>query len=94
MTREQIISKITEMFMQKYGIDISQYPTDTEVIKFAELNDKLDSIEFMNFIFDVEDELDVRDAAGPEETIPTKLGELFDMFETAITRKLEQENKQ
>jgi acyl carrier protein len=92
MTREQIIAKITEMFMQKYGIDISQYPTDTEVIKFAELNEQLDSIEFMNFIFDVEDEFDVKDA-NDNDTVPTKLGELFDMFENAITKKLEQEKK-
>jgi acyl carrier protein len=94
MTRDEIISKITEMFMQKYGIDISQYPTDTDVIKFAELNDKLDSIEFMNFIFDVEDEFEVQNYnSDTDESIPTKLGELFDMFESAITRKMEQENK-
>jgi acyl carrier protein len=92
MTREEIIAKITEMFMRKYGIDISQYPTDTEVIKFAELNEKLDSIEFMNFIFDVEDEFGVKDT-NDDGTVPTKLGELFDMFENAITKKLEQENK-
>ena len=82
------------MFMDKYQIDISQFPHDTEVIKFADLNNKLDSIEFMNFIFDVEDELGVRDAAGPEETVPTKLGELFDMFERAVTEKIEKESKE
>jgi acyl carrier protein len=90
MTREEIVSKITEMFMQKYGIDISQYPTDTEVIKFAELNNKLDSIEFMNFIFDIEDEFGVQNS-NTDGSVPTKLGELFDMFEKAITKKLEQE---
>ena len=92
MTREEIISKITEMFMEKYQIDISKFPHDTEVIKFADLNSKLDSIEFMNFLFDVEDEFDVRDAAGPEGTVPTKLGELFDMFERAILEKEKNQN--
>lgn len=92
MTREEIIAKITEMFKKKYDIDISSFPHDTEVIKFAELNDKLDSIEFMNFIFDIEDEFGIKDSNS--ETVPTKLGELFDMFEKAITEKLEKEGKE
>lgn len=91
MTREEIIAKITEMFKQKYDIDISSFPHDTEVITFSELNDKLDSIEFMNFIFDIEDEFEIKDSNS--ESVPTKLGELFDMFEKAITEKLEKEGK-
>jgi hypothetical protein len=41
----------------------------------------------MNFIFDVEDMFGVRNAG---EEVPTKLGELFDMFEKAILEKEKQ----
>ena len=62
MTREEVISKIEELFYAKYGIKLTDYPEDTDVHKFAEINEKLDSIEFMNFIFDVEDMFDVKEA--------------------------------
>lgn len=91
MTREEVVKKVVEMFQSRYGINLLDYPEDTDVNKFSELNDKLDSIEFMNFIFDVEDEFGVKDANG--SGIPTKLGELFDMFENAINKKLEEEGK-
>jgi hypothetical protein len=38
----------------------------------------------MNFIFDVEDMFDVKDVGG---NVPTKLGDLFNMFEEAINKK-------
>jgi acyl carrier protein len=84
MTREEVVSKIVGLFQEKYGINLLDYPLDTDVTTFADLNEKLDSIEFMNFIFDVEDMFDVRNAG--DET-PTNLGELFDMFEKAILAK-------
>ena len=86
MTREEVIEKIVDLFYSKYGIKLTDYPEDTDVSKFAELNEKLDSIEFMNFIFDVEDMFGIKDAG---ESVPTKLGELFDMFEKAILKKEE-----
>lgn len=86
MTREEVIEKIVDLFHSKYGIKLTDYPEDTDVSKFAELNEKLDSIEFMNFIFDVEDMFGIKDAG---ESVPTKLGELFDMFEKAILKKEE-----
>ena len=66
----------------KASIDVGGRYTD--VHKFAEINEKLDSIEFMNFIFDVEDMFDVKDVGG---NVPTKLGDLFNMFEEAINKK-------
>ena len=89
MTREEVVGKIVELFKSKYDINLLDYPEDTVVNKFSELNDKLDSIEFMNFIFDVEDMFGVRNAG---EEVPTKLGELFDMFEKAILEKEKQWN--
>ena len=86
MNREDVVSKIVELFQSKYGINLLDFPEDTDVTKFSELNDKLDSIEFMNFIFDVEDMFGVKDTG---EEVPTKLGELFDMFERAILKKQE-----
>ena len=86
MTREEVVKKVVEMFQSRYGINLLDYPEDTDVNKFSELNDKLDSIEFMNFIFDVEDMFGIKDAG---ESVPTKLGELFDMFEKAILKKEE-----
>jgi acyl carrier protein len=84
MTREEVVSKIEELFYAKYEIKLTDYPEDTDVHKFAEINEKLDSIEFMNFIFDVEDMFDVKDVGG---NVPTKLGDLFNMFEEAINKK-------
>jgi len=85
MTREEVINQISELFNSKYGILLTDYPEDTDVTLFAEINDKLDSIEFMNFIFDVEDMFEIRDAG--DNGAPTKLGELYDMFEKAILEK-------
>lgn len=85
MTREEIISKIIEMFKVKYNIDLSEYSEDTDVTVLSQVNDKLDSIEFMNFIFDVEDELGLKDVGSG--TMPTKLKELFDLFEDAVNKK-------
>lgn len=84
MTREEIIAKIIELFKKKYDIDISSFSEDTEVNKFAELNDKLDSIEFMNFIFDVEDMLEVKNT---DNSVPTKIGEIYDLFEKLVLEK-------
>ena len=84
MTREEVIQKISDLFNTKYGIKLTDYPEDTDVTIFAELNEKLDSIEFMNFIFDVEDLLNVRDSG--DGGAPTKLGELYDMFEQALEK--------
>lgn len=85
MTRQEVVQQISDLFYKKYGIKLTDYPEDTDVTIFAELNEKLDSIEFMTFIFDVEDLLEVRDSG--EGGAPTKLGELFDMFEKAIIEK-------
>lgn len=87
MTREEVVSKIVDLFQKKYNINLLDFPEDTDVTTFSELNEKLDSIEFMNFIFDVEDMFDVKNAG---ENVPTKLGELFDMFEKAILEKEKQ----
>jgi len=85
MTREEVIEQISELFFSKYGIRLTDYPEETDVVVFAEINDRLDSIEFMNFIFDVEDMFEIGDAG--DNGAPTKLGELYDMFETAILEK-------
>jgi acyl carrier protein len=90
MTRNEVVSKITELFKEKYGINLLDYPEDTDVTTFSELNEKLDSIEFMNFIFDVEDMFGVENST---DDVPTKLGDLFDMFEKAINEKQEKESK-
>lgn len=85
MTREEVINQISDLFYSKYQIRLTDYPEDTDVTVFAEINDKLDSIEFMNFIFDVEDMFEVRDDGN--NGAPTKLGDLYDMFEKAILEK-------
>lgn len=87
MTRDEVVKQIVDLFQSKYGINLLDYSEDTDVTEFADINDKLDSIEFMNFIFDVEDMFEVR---GNTDEVPTKLGELFDMFEKAILEKEKQ----
>jgi acyl carrier protein len=84
MTREEVVGKIVELFKSKYDINLLDYPEDTVVNKFSELNDKLDSIEFMNFIFDVEDMFSVKNRALG---IPKTVGDLFTIFEKAINQK-------
>ena len=42
MTREEVINQISDLFYSKYQIRLTDYPEDTDVTVFAEINDKLD----------------------------------------------------
>jgi acyl carrier protein len=84
MTRDEIKEKIQNLFESKYGIKLSEFTEETLIAEFSELDQRLDSIEFMNFIFDVEDMFSVKNRALG---IPKTVGDLFTIFEKAINQK-------
>lgn len=60
MTRDDVKNKLAEMFSERYDIDFKSLDEEMPVTDFSKLNEKLDSIEFLTFLFDVEDSFGFR----------------------------------
>lgn len=78
MTRQEILNIIVTTLKEDYDIDISELPPETPVSDIRKMSDKLDSLEFLQFIFSVEDKIG---AELPENrTNFDNIGEILDAF--------------
>jgi len=78
MTRQEILNIIVNTLKEDYDIDISELPPETPVSDIRKMSDKLDSLEFLQFIFSVEDKIG---AELPENrTNFDNIGEILDAF--------------
>jgi acyl carrier protein len=85
MTKDEIQKIIEDTLLADYGADIRGLPEDTPVTKIRDLSSKLDSLEFLQFIFNIEDKtgIDLPDGISAPETI----GEILDIFyETSLNK--------
>jgi acyl carrier protein len=85
MTKDEIQKIIEDTLLADYGADIRGLPEDTPVTKIRDLSSKLDSLEFLQFIFNIEDKtgIDLPEGSDP----PTTLGALLDVFVQASSSK-------
>lgn len=81
MTKQEIYEVLVDTFKTDYGIDITSFPPETPVSKLRELSPKLDSLEFLQFIFSVEDKTGIELPEGG--TTPNTLGDILDAFDNA-----------
>jgi acyl carrier protein len=84
ITKDDIQRILTESLNNEYGVDISGLPGDTPITKIRELSPKLDSLEFLQFLFSIEDKTGID---LPEGTIPTTLQDILDGFYNASISK-------
>lgn len=78
MTRSEIQDIIEQIMLDDYGVDIRGWPAETPISKVREQSSKLDSLEFLQFIFNVEDRTGIDLPEGGEP--PTTIGQLLDNF--------------
>ena len=55
MTKDEIRKTISEYFIKNYNIDIDKLEPDFPLSRLQELNEKLDSMEVINILFELED---------------------------------------
>ena len=85
MNKEDIRSIIEETLINDYDVDIRGWTADTPISKIREASPKLDSLEFLQFIFNIEDKtgIDLPEGTSP----PTTIGEFLDAFYTSSLKK-------
>ena len=81
MKREEIQKIIEETMIKDYSVDISQLPADTPISRIRELSPKLDSLEFLQFLFGIEDKTGIELPEG--NFVPKTLGDILDEFDKA-----------
>jgi len=85
MTEQEILNIIVSTLKEDYDVDISNLPSDTPVSEVRKLSDKLDSLEFLQFIFNIEDKLGAELPEG--KSTPETLGDILEAFVDASSSK-------
>ena len=78
MDKREIQRIIEDTLILDFGIDIRGWPADTPVSKVKELSPKLDSLEFLQFIFGIEDKTGIELPEG--SPVPETIGDILDAF--------------
>jgi len=81
MDKREIQRIIEDTLILDYGIDIRGWPADTPVNKVRELSPKLDSLEFLQFIFNIEDKTGIDLPEG--DNVPKTIGDILEVFDKA-----------
>ncbi len=55
MTKDEIKNTIFEYFLKNYNINLGELDKDFPLNRLQELNEKLDSMEIINILFELED---------------------------------------
>lgn len=76
---------IAELIMSKYKVDLLTLDDQTPLVELATLNTGLDSIGFLNLMFDVEDKLEIN--LGDFEYKEMTLGQLYSHIQSIVDAK-------
>lgn len=76
MTREEIKKLVFDQFQKNYGYDLNNVDGDAPLANLQELDEKLDSMEIIIFISELEDVLKTNIVSSEEQ--PTTINELID----------------
>lgn len=70
MTKDEIRQTISDHFIKNYNIDLNALDKDFPLNRLQELNEKLDSMEVINILFELEDIFKI-DSISIEEVATT-----------------------
>ena len=87
MTRDELKKQFSDLLNERYNIDIMGLDESTKAVDLAKLNQKLDSIEFLTFLFDAEDQLGVSLSEGIN--VNSDLKEIIDTIYNSYKEKNE-----
>lgn len=67
LTREEMKQQVSDMFEKRFGVNLMEVDEDAPLADLQKLNEKLDSLQVLEFLFDVEDEMKFKfgDADAP-----------------------------
>lgn len=85
MTEQEIYDVIVNTLLDDYDVDIRDLPAETPVSEVRKLSDKLDSLEFLQFIFNIEGKLGVE--LPPDGSVPETLGDILNSFVLAFKQQ-------
>jgi len=86
MTKDEIYNLIIVTMKKDYDIDISGMPANTPISTIKEMAPKLDSLEYLQFIFGMEDKTGIELPEG--SPVPETIGDILDAFVTALGNRL------
>ena len=76
MDREQIKQILFSEFMKNYNIDLNTIDPDMEFAKLKDIDERLDSIEMITFVSEMEDKIKLGVFSSSEN--PTTINQLID----------------
>lgn len=76
---------LVNLIGEKYQIDLTAVDHSTPLVELASLNTNLDSIGFLNLMFDVEDKLNIN--LGDFEYREMNLGQLYAHIQSVVDAK-------
>ena len=79
MNKKQIIEELNNRFTNYYNINLLALPLDTKISQLSKLNEKIDSIEFLSFIFEIEDffKINFADEVSIDYTIQNLIDKIY-----------------
>lgn len=85
LSREEIKQQVSDMFQSKFGVNLMEVDEDAPLAELQKLNEKLDSLQVLEFLFDVEDEMKFKfgDADAPE-TLRDIIDSVYDGYKKSI----------
>ena len=76
MDREQVKQILFSEFMKNYNIDLNTIDPDMEFAKLKDIDERLDSIEMITFVSEMEDKIKLGVFSSDEN--PTNINQLID----------------
>ena len=89
LSREELKQKVSDMFVKQFKVNLMELPEDTPLPELQKLNEKLDSLQVLEFLFDVEDELKFKFGNEAEDESPKTLKEIYDSVYRGYLKSLE-----
>jgi acyl carrier protein len=75
LTREDLKQQVSDMFQSKFGVNLMEVDEEAPLEDLQKLNEKLDSLQVLEFLFDVEDEMKFKFG---DSDAPKTLKDIFD----------------
>jgi acyl carrier protein len=87
--REELKQKVSDMFVKQFNVNLMELPEDTPLPSLQKLNEKLDSLQVLEFLFDVEDQLGFKFGNEGEDESPKVLKDIYDTVYRGYLKSIE-----
>ena len=86
MTRDEVKAEIAKVFYKRYKQDFNEIDENAPLSVILEIDERIDSLEIIEFLFDIEDQFALKNVDMPDPR-EAKIGDIVDSVHAEVMKK-------